>query len=302
MWSSRFREGLARSRQHIGNYMGSLWRKKKLDAQSLGELESLLLEANFGVHFTTHFLDQVQKNTSPTLSLQECLAQELTAFLTPFMAPFPDPKGAHPFVCMFVGVNGSGKTTTAAKMAKAYQQKGHSVALVGADLFRAAATEQASVWADRVGSSFYQASQHRDSASLAYDAFEWAQQEKKDCLFIDTAGRLHTQKNLMDELEKMCRVLKRKEPTAPHACLLVIDGTVGQNALSQGKLFQQAAPLTGIVMTKVDGTNRAGIAVHLVDTLKIPIVAFGAGEGADDLYPADAKLFARSLVGLEATS
>lgn len=299
--SGKLTAGLKRSASRLTGYVGSLWQRKTLDVASLEELESALLSANLGVSFTETFMARLKKGRSDDETLQEQLARSLEDYLTPHMQGLPElPKGQGLSVCILVGVNGSGKTTTAGKLAQWYGARGYKVGFVNADLFRAAALEQSQVWATRSGVTFYDGT-HKDSAALVYEAYSAAEKDGKDLLIVDTAGRLHTQKNLMDELEKVIRVLRKHKETAPQVCLLVLDGTVGQNALSQASLFQKAAPLTGLVVTKLDGTSKAGVIVPLVAAVKVPVVAIGMGEGGDDLEAPDPKSFARSLVGLEDT-
>ena len=297
--SSILTSGLKRSAGRLTSYVGSLWTRKTFDAESLEALEASLLGANLGVPFTGSFMTRLKKARPDDGTLQEQLAHALEERLKPHMQGFPElPKGQGLSVCMLVGVNGSGKTTMAGKLAQWYGARGHKVGFVNADLFRAAALEQSQLWAERSGVTFYGGA-CKDSAALVYEAYSAAEKEGKDLLIVDTAGRLHTQKNLMDELEKITRVLRKHKEVAPEACLLVLDGTVGQNALSQAPLFQKAAPLTGIVVTKLDGTSKAGIVIPLVDKVGVPIVGIGVGEGRDDLEVPDPRTFARALVGLD---
>lgn len=275
------------------------FQRKKLDATTLEDLETLLLEANFGVEFTTRFLKTCEKKLAGAQpeNLQTLLAAEIESFVTPYMKPLPVPEAQKPFVILLLGVNGSGKTTSAGKLAAHYTGQGLKVMMAGADLFRAAAVEQAEIWAQRAGVAFFNSETHKDSAALAYAACKEAKETQQDVLLLDTAGRLHTQKNLMDELEKLTRVIKKQDPAAPHATLLVLDGTVGQNALSQLSLFHETCPLTGIILTKMDGTSKAGVVLQLVEKHRIPVVGFGLGEALEDLCPPDAKLFAYALTG-----
>ena len=299
--SGKLTAGLKRSASRLTGYVGSLWQRKAFDSASLEELESALLSANLGVPFTETLMGRLNKARSDAGTLQEQLAKTLEDYLVPHMQGLPEfVKGQGVSVCMLVGVNGAGKTTTAGKLAQWYRAQGYEVGFVNADLFRAAALEQSQTWATRSGVTFYGGA-HKDSAALVYEAYGTAKKDGKDILIVDTAGRLHTQKNLMDELEKITRVLRKHKETAPEACLLVLDGTVGQNALSQASLFQKAAPLTGLVVTKLDGTSKAGIVVPLVDAVKVPIVGLGVGEGPGDLQAPDPRSFARSLTGLDDT-
>jgi fused signal recognition particle receptor len=210
----------------------------------------------------------------------------------------PDP-AKKPHVVLVIGVNGTGKTTTIGKLAKALHDDGKKVVLAAGDTFRAAAVEQLKIWGERSGCPVVAREQGADSAGLAFDALEQARREQADVLLIDTAGRLHNKANLMAELAKIARVLKKQDPDAPHDCLLVLDATTGQNALTQVSTFQEMLPITGLVVTKLDGSAKGGVLVALAETFGIPVRAIGVGEGADDLRPFDANAFARSLMGLD---
>ena len=302
MTANRLKDGLQRSASRLKTYMGSFWQKKSFDENTWEAVETSMLASNLGVAFTEKFLTRLKKARPEDGSLQEQLALEIENHLKPYMCPFPDiPQESDLQVCMLVGVNGSGKTTTAGKLATWYQTRGYEVGLVNADLFRAAAPEQARIWAKQSGVSFYTDHGHKDGATVVYEAYVSAQKDGKNLLIVDTAGRLHTEKNLMNELEKITRVLRKHDVNAPQMCFLVLDGTVGQNALSQAALFQTVTPLTGLIITKLDGTSKAGVAVPLVEALKLPIVGIGVGEGASDLQVPDPRLFARSLLGVEET-
>ncbi|MGB1229927.1 MAG: AAA family ATPase [Holosporaceae bacterium] len=279
-----------------------LWRKDPSKEALLLALEDVLLEANFGLAFTQSVLKQLSQKQLKTLSfeaIQEELALKLETFLTPFMGDFERDKARQPFVAMLVGVNGSGKTTTAGKLAAVYQKQGARVLFASADFFRAAADQQALQWAQKVGVDFHQTSQHKDSAAFVFDAMRVAKEKAYDVLLLDTAGRLHTQKNLMEELSKLKRVLIKHDADAPHACWLVLDGTVGQNAAQQLQLFKEHLPLTGLFVTKLDGTARPGAILPLLESSGVPLVGFGCGETATSLKGANAKVLSRLMLGLE---
>ena len=232
--------------------------------------------------------------------VRAALAEEVVRLVEPVMKPLRLDLTKRPFVILVVGVNGSGKTTTIAKLAKQYRDAGHQVMLAAGDTFRAAAVEQLQIWGERTGCPVVTRPEGSDAAGLAYDALVQAQAEGRDILLIDTAGRLHNKANLMSELQKIVRVLKKVDPQAPHSVLLVLDATTGQNAHAQAEIFREMVGVTGIVMTKLDGTAKGGVLVSLAEKYGIPIHAIGIGEGAEDLRPFEARAYARSLVGLDA--
>jgi len=231
--------------------------------------------------------------------VRTALAEQVIRLVEPVTKPLRLDLAKKPFVILVVGVNGSGKTTTIAKLAKQYRDDRHKVVLAAGDTFRAAAVEQLQIWGERTGCPVVVRPEGSDSAGLAYDAFVQAREQDADILLIDTAGRLQNKANLMAELQKIVRVLKKVDPLAPHAVLLVLDATTGQNAHSQAEIFREMIGVTGIVMTKLDGTARGGVLVSLAEKYGIPIHAIGVGETADDLRPFEARAYARSLVGLE---
>jgi len=231
--------------------------------------------------------------------LRNVLADEIAAALAPIQKPLAAADGQKPFVILVAGVNGAGKTTTIGKMAKRLGENGAKVTIAAGDTFRAAAIEQLKVWADRARAQFVASKPGGDAAGLAFEALEKARADGSDVLLIDTAGRLQNKTGLMAELEKIVRVLRKLDPTAPHATLLVLDGTTGQNALSQVEVFGQTVPLTGLVMTKLDGTARGGILVALAARFGLPVHYIGVGEGEDDLQPFRAQAFAQALVGTQ---
>ena len=302
-WLGRIKAGLSRSSSRLTQGIGDLFTKRKLDDEALEELEELLIGADFGVTTASRVTARLAKSRfdqeiSPE-EIKEALAEEIAEILAPVAKPFsPDP-AKKPHVVLMVGVNGSGKTTTIGKLAKYYKGLGLKVTMVAADTFRAAAVEQLKVWGERTGCPVVSREQGADAAGLAFDALTESAARGDDLLLIDTAGRLQNKADLMAELQKMVRVLKKKDPTAPHDVLLVLDSTVGQNAHAQVEIFRNLVQVSGLVMTKLDGTARGGVVVALAEKFGLPVHAIGVGEGADDLRPFEARAFARSLVGLD---
>jgi fused signal recognition particle receptor len=277
---------------------------RPLDQVRLDALEEMLIEADLGpkaaARITETFAERRFGKSSTDEEIKELLAETVAAELVPRQGRFEPLAGPRPFVVLFIGVNGSGKTTTLGKIAHDLTGRGAKVLIAAADTFRAAAVEQLHTWAQRARADFMSGPQGADAAGLAYDAFARARDERYDVLLIDTAGRLQNKQGLMDELTKMIRVLRKLDPDAPHEVLLVLDATVGRNALAQENIFGNAIGVTGIVMTKLDGTARGGVLVPVAQASDSPIVLIGVGEGIEDLQPFDARAFARSLVGLEA--
>jgi fused signal recognition particle receptor len=278
-------------------------KKRVLDDALLEELEDLLISADLGVDAATRVSAELAEGRYGrkvgAQDIKRLLSEEVARILEPVARPLPL-SGQKPQVVLVVGVNGSGKTTTIGKLAAQLKGAGKSVVVAAGDTFRAAAVEQLQVWGERAGVPVLTAAHGSDPASLAYDALEKAQAEGADLLMIDTAGRLQNRADLMAELEKIVRVIRKKDPTAPHNTLLVLDATVGQNALSQVELFQKAADVSGLVMTKLDGTAKGGVLVALADRFGLPIHAIGVGESLDDLAPFDPEEFARALTGADA--
>lgn len=303
-WFQRLSAGLARSSQQMTETVVSTFVKEPLDEAALERLEEHLLESDLGPAATTRIVERFRAlrfgKVSDQREIKEALAEAVAAELLPRQGTF-DPLGAgvKPFVVLFVGVNGSGKTTTLGKIASDLTGKGAKVMIVAADTFRAAAREQLKVWAERAGADFESRRDGADPAGLAFDAFTKARAEGHDVVLIDTAGRLQNKSALMDELLKIVRVLKKIDPDAPHETLLVLDATVGRNALAQEQIFGRTAYVSGLVMTKLDGTARGGVLVPVAQASDAPIKLIGVGEGVDDLQPFDARAFSRSLVGLE---
>jgi fused signal recognition particle receptor len=302
-WFQRLSDGLSRSSRQMSDQMAGVLTKRPLDQEQLDALEEMLIEADLGpasaAKITRAFGEQRFGRQVDEREVKEALAAAVAAELTPRQGDFEPLAGPRPFVVLFVGVNGSGKTTTLGKIAADLTGRGARVMVAACDTFRAAAVEQLSVWAQRAGAAFVSGPQGADAAGLAYDAFEQARAGGFDVLLVDTAGRLQNKQDLMDELTKMVRVLRKIDPQAPHEVLLVLDATVGRNAVAQENVFGNMIGVTGIVMTKLDGTARGGVLVPVAQASDSPIKLICVGEGVDDLQPFDAKAFSRSLVGLE---
>ena len=295
-------EGLSKSSSKISTGIGDIFTKKKLDAETQAQLEELLITSDLGPATAAKLAVAVAKSrfdkeVSPE-EIREALATEIENILTPVIKPL-DTSAAKPFVILMVGVNGTGKTTTIGKWAHQFKDSGKKVMLAAGDTFRAAAVEQLKVWGTRVDCPVISKEEGADAAALAFEAVDRAIAENIDVLFIDTAGRLQNRTDLMAELEKMVRVIKKKIPDAPHATILVLDATVGQNAHSQVELFKQIINVTGLVVTKLDGTAKGGVLVSLAERFVLPVYAIGIGEGIEDLRPFAARDFARSLTGLQ---
>jgi len=301
-WLSRLRAGMARSSTRLTQGINTIFNRRRLDDEALNELEELLIASDMGVGIASEVTQALRKTrfnqeVAPE-EVRAALAEQVVELVEPVMKPLRIDPNRKPFVVLVVGVNGSGKTTTIAKLAKQYRDAGQNVVLAAGDTFRAAGVEQLQIWGERTGCRVVTRPAGSDAAGLAYDAFEQACAEGSDILLIDTAGRLHNKANLMSELQKIVRVLKKVDHEAPHSVLLVLDATTGQNAHAQAEIFRKMVGVTGIVMTKLDGTARGGVLVSLAEKYGIPIHAIGVGETADDLRPFEARAFARALVGL----
>jgi fused signal recognition particle receptor len=301
-WWQRLSGGLRRTSASIGGAVADLVAKRKLDQAMLDDIEEVLIRADLGVDSAANVAAAVgegryDKSITPE-EVKAVVAAEVEKVLAPVAKPLVI--GAEkPFVVLVVGVNGSGKTTTIGKLAAKLRDEGRSVMLAAGDTFRAAAIDQLSVWGGRSGAPVIARAPGADAAGLAFDALTEARGEAIDVLLIDTAGRLQNKAVLMEELEKIVRVMKKVDPTAPHAVLLVLDATVGQNALSQVEVFRDIAGVTGLVMTKLDGTARGGILVAVAAKFGLPVHFIGVGEGIEDLAPFSAKDFARAIAGIE---
>ena len=295
-------EGLKRSSSRLAEGLAGL-SKRRIDREALDELEEILITSDMGAKVAARIAkafskDRFDREVSSE-EIKAALAGEIAAILKPREKVVDFSDGPRPRIVLFVGVNGSGKTTTIGKVAAKLSAQGATVLLAAGDTFRAAAVEQLRVWADRAGARFLSKPQNADAAGLAYEAVEMAQRENLDLVFIDTAGRLQNKTQLMDELAKVVRAIRKIDPTAPHDVLLVLDATVGQNALGQVEAFRNTAGVTGLVMTKLDGTAKGGVLVAIAEQHDIPIPFVGVGERAEDLHPFSADAFARALVGLD---
>ena len=301
-WLGRLRAGLGRTSEKLAGGVGNLLRARKLDDALLDELEELLITADLGVAAAARLTRALAERRFPADAdaeqVTEALAQEIEAILEPVSRPLCVDPDRTPHVVLVCGVNGGGKTTTIAKLAKAFRDEGRSVTLVAGDTFRAAAIDQLRIWGDRAGCPVIARSPGADASGLAYDALAEAQAEGTGVLFVDTAGRLHNKADLMAELQKIVRVLGKLDPTAPHSSILVLDATVGQNAHNQVEVFRDMVKVTGLVLTKLDGSAKGGVVVALAERFGLPIHAVGVGEGLDDLRPFEPGAFARSLLGL----
>ena len=302
-WFQRLSAGLARSSQQMTEQVVATFVKEPLSEAALEALEEHLIESDLGpaasARIVARFRDLRFGKMSDEREVKEALAEAVAAELLPRQATFDPLAGPKPFVVLFVGVNGSGKTTTLGKIAADLTAKGAKVMIVAGDTFRAAAREQLKIWSERAGAHFESRRDGADPAGLAFDAYTRARAEDYDVVLIDTAGRLQNKSALMDELLKIVRVLKKIDPDAPHETLLVLDATVGRNALAQEQIFGRTAYVSGLVMTKLDGTARGGVLVPVAQASDAPIKLIGVGEGVDDLQPFDARAFSRLLVGLE---
>ncbi len=296
----RLKQGLSRTRSSLTGNLSSVFSGKTVDADLLEEIEDTLIMADIGVNATRQIIDDLQQRLSrkelkDAAALTAALRENMAAILQPCDNALIIPDDTRPFVILVAGVNGVGKTTTIGKLAKRLQQGGQSVMLAAGDTFRAAAVEQLQAWGERNDIPVIAQAQGADSASVIFDAFESAKARNVDVLIADTAGRLHTQSHLMDELKKVIRVLKKIDPDAPHETLLVVDAGTGQNALSQAEQFNQAVNLSGICLTKLDGTAKGGVIFSIAQKLKLPIRFIGVGEGIDDLRAFDANEFIDAL-------
>jgi fused signal recognition particle receptor len=301
---SRLKEGLSRSTQKLTEGITgitSVLRKRRLDDAALEELEDVLIAADLGTEVARRIVENFRRTRFgrevTDEEIRQALAEEIAAILGPVAHPLRLDPEKRPHVVLVVGVNGTGKTTTIGKLAQAYRQQGLRPVMVAGDTFRAAAVEQLQVWGERVGAPVITGGANADAAGLAFDALTRAKADGADVLLIDTAGRLHNRSVLMDELRKIIRVLRKQDETAPHSVLLVLDATTGQNAIQQVRVFKEMVDVSGLVVTKLDGSARGGIVVALAETFALPVHAVGVGEKAGDLRAFDAGDFARGLVG-----
>lgn len=298
----KVKKALAKTRSLVGDKIRTLF-KGKIDEQALDKLEQILYEADLGVQASQELTQKIKEiyQKNPQLSSDELmmeLERETLHMLISSLPPMPDTtRHARPEIILIVGVNGNGKTTTVAKLARKYQTEGKKVLIAAADTYRAAAIDQLEIWASRINADLVKGAPKSDPAAVAFDAVTAAQARAVDCAIIDTAGRLHTKTALMQELEKIKRSCRKMIPDAPHETLLVLDASIGQNAIEQAKVFHQSTPITGLVLTKLDGTAKGGIVISIQKQLGIPVKYIGIGEGIEDLESFDPVSFVKSLFG-----
>jgi fused signal recognition particle receptor len=301
-WLSKLKEGLKRTSNKITEGLESILTKKKLDKEMLEEIEDLLLSTDLGILTTRKLITNLERNRFnqevTSAEIKSFLSEEISKSLSPFSSPLLLDRISCPHVILVVGVNGSGKTTTIGKLAHFWKSQGKKIRLVAGDTFRAAAVEQLKEWGRRLDVPVEAGKDGSDPAGLAYEALQKSINAKDDLLMIDTAGRLHNKEDLMAELAKMIRVLKKLDPNAPHSSILVLDATIGQNTLAQAETFKKIAAITGIIITKLDGTAKGGVVVALAEKFQLPIHAIGVGENIEDLKPFEPQAFANSLVGV----
>ena len=302
-WFQKLKAGLSRSSGSIGSGIVSIFTKRKLDDETLEDLENVLIQADLGVATATAITERLAKGRYgkdvTDAEVRAVLAEEVEEVLAPVASPLAIDPALKPHVVLVVGVNGSGKTTTIGKLAAKWRAEGRSVMMAAGDTFRAAAIDQLKVWGERTGTPVIARAVGSDAAGLAFDALTEARREACDVLLVDTAGRLQNKAELMAELEKVIRVIRKVDATAPHSVLLVLDATTGQNALNQVEIFGRTAGVTGLVMTKLDGTARGGILVAIARKFALPVHFIGVGESVDDLEPFAARDFARAIAGLD---
>lgn len=302
-WLGRLRAGLGKSTEKITGSITGLFTSRKLDQAAIDELEEVLITADMGVTTAAKLVTNISKTRFDKEvtddEIRNALADEITEILTPVAQPLTTDPANKPHIILVAGVNGSGKTTTIGKLANQFKAQGKSVMLVAGDTFRAAAVEQLQIWGERSGCDVIAGNHGADAAGLAFGAIEKAKAAGTDVVLIDTAGRLQNRQDLMEELKKIVRVIKKLDDTAPHTTLLVMDSTVGQNAHSQVETFKNMVDISGLVMTKLDGSARGGVVVGLAEKFGLPVHAIGVGEGIDDLRPFDARDFSRALMGLD---
>lgn len=301
-WLARLRAGLSRTSSRLSDGISGIFSGRRLDDAALEELEDLLITSDLGVETAAKLSAELastrfDKEVSAD-EIRNALAAQVTTILEPVAKPLAADPAHRPHIILVTGVNGSGKTTTIGKLAKRLKEDGKSVMLAAGDTFRAAAIEQLKIWGERSGCPVVSSSQGADAASLAFEAIDRARAENVDVLIIDTAGRLQNRDDLMQQLQKVVRVISKQDETAPHDTLLVLDATTGQNAHSQVETFQSMCNVTGLIVTKLDGSARGGVLVALAEKFALPVHAIGVGEGEDDLRPFEADAFAKSLVGL----
>ena len=301
-WLARLASGLGRTSSRLSDGIAGIFAGRRLDDEAIEELEELLISADMGVATAARLAaalagSRFDKDVSAD-EVREALAADIAEILAPVAVALEIDRARKPHVVLVAGVNGSGKTTTIGKLGKLYCAQGLEVMLAAGDTFRAAGVDQLRIWGERIGCPVIARETGADAAGLVYDALSQAREHGADLLIVDTAGRLHNRADLMGELQKIIRAIKKIDADAPHSCLLVLDATTGQNAHSQVETFRDMTDVTGLVVTKLDGTAKGGVLVALAERFGLPVHAVGVGEGADDLRPFDASAFARSLMGL----
>jgi fused signal recognition particle receptor len=300
-WFDRLKSGLSRSSNRLVDGIHQALGGRKLDEEALTELEETLIASDLGPSVASRIVESLRSRRFEAIdddAVRNVFAEEIAKVLAPVARTFDPKEGLKPQVVLVVGVNGSGKTTTVGKLANGYTQAGWKVMVAACDTFRAAAVSQLKIWGERAGVPVVSGPERADPAALAYQALERARVEGIDLLFIDTAGRLHNKADLMAELQKIIRVLRKLEPAAPHDVLLVLDATTGQNALAQVDVFKSMVDINGLVLTKLDGSARGGVLVAIAEKFGLPVVAIGVGEGIEDLQPFAPDEFAKGLLGL----
>lgn len=300
-WLERLKKGLTKTSSKLTQNVIAAVDGRKLDQEAIEQLEDALIMADMGPSVAAQLigsLDDMRGKTVSDAEVRERISEEVTRILERVAEPIDLSHNKKPFVILVIGVNGTGKTTTIGKLASALKNSGEKVMIAAGDTFRAAAVEQLQIWGERAGVPVVTQDNGSDAASLAFEAIQKAQDENIDVLLIDTAGRLHNKSNLMDELKKIVRVIKKIDPSAPHETLLTLDATTGQNALSQVKVFGEMANVTGLALTKLDGTAKGGVVISLAKAYDIPVRLIGVGEGQEDMQPFQPREFARGLLGL----
>ena len=303
-WFGRLKAGLSKSSTRLVDGIAGVFTRRKLDAEAIGELEDVLITADLGpaaaAQLASALAERRIERDVDADEVRGLLADDIADILAPAAEGLNIDSGNRPHIILVIGVNGTGKTTTIGKLAHRLVAEGKSVMLAAGDTFRAAAIEQLSIWANRTGCPVVAKESGSDASGLVYEAIERARSAESDVLLIDTAGRLHNKANLMAELEKIQRVIQKLDATAPHEVLLTIDATTGQNAIAQVETFGDMVSVTGLVLTKLDGTAKGGVLVALAEHFQLPVRAIGVGEGIDDLRPFSARAFARNLMGFDA--
>ena len=300
-WFERLKKGLTKTSSKLTQNVVAAVDGRKLDQEAIEQLEDALIMSDMGPSVAAQLiesLDDMRGRTVSDTEVRERISQEVTRILERVAEPIDLSHKKKPFVILVIGVNGTGKTTTIGKLASALKNSGEKVMIAAGDTFRAAAVEQLQIWGERAGVPVVTQDKGSDAASLAFEAIQKAKDENIDVLLIDTAGRLHNKSNLMDELKKIVRVIKKIDPSAPHETLLTLDATTGQNALSQVKVFGEMANVTGLALTKLDGTAKGGVVISLAKAYDIPVRLIGVGEGQEDMQPFQPREFARGLLGL----